>query len=65
VAGALLALPAAAPAKLPPFGHPCQIQNGVWFCPTSSDSQRVRAFDGVPLDVDVTVPTKGLGHPFP
>jgi pimeloyl-ACP methyl ester carboxylesterase len=65
VTGILLALPAAAPAKLAPFGHPCTLENGVFFCPTSSDSQRVKSFDGVPLDVDVTVPTHGLGHPFP
>jgi fermentation-respiration switch protein FrsA (DUF1100 family) len=51
----------AAPA---PFGHPCQAQNGVRFCPTSSSAQRVRTFDGVPLDVDVTLPPTGTG-PFP
>src|SRR3954453_22558215 len=51
----------AAPA---PFGHPCQAQNGVRFCPTSSSAQRVPTFDGVPLDVDVTLPAQGNG-PFP
>ena len=62
---AALALPAGADAKLAPFGHPCQLENGVFFCPTASDSQRVGSFDGVPLDVDVTFPTKGLGKPLP
>jgi predicted acyl esterase len=64
-ASILLGAPSSAAGKLAPFGHPCQLENGVFFCPTSNDSQRVRTFDGVPLDVDVTVPTKGLGHPFP
>jgi fermentation-respiration switch protein FrsA (DUF1100 family) len=36
----------------------------VLFCPTSSDAQRVPSFDGVPLDVDVTLPATGDG-PFP
>jgi len=61
----LLGAPSSAAGKLAPFGHPCQLENGVFFCPTSNDAQRVRTFDGVPLDVDVTVPTKGLGHPLP
>jgi fermentation-respiration switch protein FrsA (DUF1100 family) len=52
---------AAAPA---PFGHSCTAQNGVRFCPTSSLAQRVPTFDGIPLDVDVTLPPNGNG-PFP
>ncbi len=47
-----------------PFGHACTAQNGVRFCPTSSLPQRVASFDGVPLDVDVTLPPSGTG-PFP
>jgi predicted acyl esterase len=39
-------------------------QSGVLFCPTASDAQRVPSFDGVPLDVDVTLPATGDG-PFP
>ena len=39
-----------------PFGHACAPQNGVLFCPTATDAQRVPSFDGVPLDVDVTLP---------
>ena len=58
-----LALPAAAQAA-DPFGHPCTAQNGVRFCPTSDDAQRVPSWDGVPLDVDVTLPPAGEG-PFP
>jgi predicted acyl esterase len=47
-----------------PFGHSCQAQNGVRFCPTADRSERVPTFDGVPLDVDVTLPAQGDG-PFP
>src|SRR3954451_24917634 len=54
--------PAAADRK--PFRHACTPQNGVRFCPTSSDDQRVPTWDGVPLDVDVTLPPTGDG-PFP
>jgi predicted acyl esterase len=62
---AVLALPAAAEAAPPlPFGHACTPQSGVLFCPTASDDQRVPSFDGVPLDVDVTLPPTGDG-PFP
>ncbi|HEY0778984.1 MAG TPA: CocE/NonD family hydrolase [Gemmatirosa sp.] len=60
--------PAVATAKTPaepaPFGHACTAQDGVRFCPTASLSQRVPSFDGVPLDVDVTLPASGKG-PFP
>ncbi len=51
----------AAPA---PWGHPCTPQDGVLFCPTTTLPQRVPSFDGVPLDVDVTLPATGNG-PFP
>ena len=47
-----------------PFGHACKAQDGVRFCPTEGLSQRVPSFDGVPLDVDVTLPAAGSG-PFP
>jgi pimeloyl-ACP methyl ester carboxylesterase len=47
-----------------PFGHSCQAQNQVRFCPTTSRAERVPTFDGVPLDVDVTFPAQGDG-PFP
>jgi pimeloyl-ACP methyl ester carboxylesterase len=47
-----------------PFGHSCQAQNGVRFCPTTDRAHRVPTFDGVPLDVDVTLPALGSG-PFP
>jgi predicted acyl esterase len=47
-----------------PFGHPCSAQNGVRFCPTTTLDQRVHTFDGVPLDVDVTLPPTGTG-PWP
>jgi predicted acyl esterase len=53
---------AAAPPQ--PFGHPCTLQNGVRFCPTADSAHRVPSFDGVPLDVDVTLPATGQG-PFP
>lgn len=62
---ALLALASsAAAATLAPFGHACSAQDGVRFCPTATDPQRVPTFDGVPLDVDVTLPASGNG-PFP
>jgi fermentation-respiration switch protein FrsA (DUF1100 family) len=60
-----VALPAGAAAAPPsPFGHACSAVNGVRFCPTSADALRVKSFDGVPLDVDVTLPPTGDG-PFP
>ncbi|MGZ8649979.1 MAG: CocE/NonD family hydrolase, partial [Solirubrobacteraceae bacterium] len=65
VAACVAAQPAGAAAAAPdPFGHPCSAVSGVRFCPTSLDAQRVKSFDGVPLDVDVTLPATGDG-PFP
>ena len=62
---ALALLPASAAAAPPlPFGHPCTAQNGTRFCPTTALTDRVASFDGVPLDVDVTLPASGDG-PFP
>ena len=61
---ALLAPAAAVAAPPEPFGHSCTPQDGVLFCPTSSDAKRVPSWDGVPLDVDVTLPPTGNG-PFP
>jgi pimeloyl-ACP methyl ester carboxylesterase len=62
---AVLALPASASATPDaPFGHACTPQNGVRFCPTASDDQRVPSFDNVPLDVDVTLPAGGTA-PYP
>jgi hypothetical protein len=60
VLGASLALA----APLQPFGHACAVRNGVRFCPTTELADRVPSFDGVPLDVDVTLPPSGDG-PFP
>ena len=39
---ALLAPAAAVAAPPEPFGHSCTPQDGVIFCPTSSDAQRVQ-----------------------
>ena len=62
---ALALFPASAAAAPPlPFGHPCTPQDGVRFCPTNLLTDRVASFDGVPLDVDVTLPPSGDG-PFP
>jgi fermentation-respiration switch protein FrsA (DUF1100 family) len=55
---------ASAQAEPAPFGHACKAQNGVRFCPSETLAQRVHTFDGVPLDVDVTLPPSGTG-PFP
>jgi predicted acyl esterase len=63
-AAGCLAAPAAEAAPPLPFGHACVPQAGVLFCPTTSDPQRVASWDGVPLDVDVTLPPTGDG-PFP
>src|SRR5436190_14206533 len=60
-----LLIPAAASAARPnPFGHACSPQNGVAFCPAATLDQRVTSWDGVPIDVDVTLPESGDG-PFP
>jgi fermentation-respiration switch protein FrsA (DUF1100 family) len=63
-----LATPGLATAKAAsgpaPFGHACKAKSGVRFCPTRTLAQRVPSFDGVPLDVDVTLPATG-GGPFP
>ncbi|TMM19414.1 MAG: hypothetical protein E6F96_02860, partial [Actinobacteria bacterium] len=63
-AGGLAAAQPAAARTLAPFGHACTAQNGVRFCPTVSNSERIPTFDGVPLDVDATLPARGDG-PFP
>jgi predicted acyl esterase len=64
LAGSFLAATTAQAAPPNPFGHPCAPRDGVLFCPTASDADRVPSFDGVPLDVDVTLPATGDG-PFP
>ncbi|HEX6456328.1 MAG TPA: CocE/NonD family hydrolase [Solirubrobacterales bacterium] len=64
---ALSALVWAAPAgasATAPFGHACTAENGVRFCPTPDLASRVPSFDGVPLDVDVTLPEGGTA-PYP
>jgi fermentation-respiration switch protein FrsA (DUF1100 family) len=73
VVGLLLAglVPAASAAAAPaPFGHSCAAQSdGTRLCPTTDGGagqtlDGVPSFDGVPLDVDVTLPPEG-GGPFP
>jgi dienelactone hydrolase len=64
LAVASVVAPSAQAAAPNPFGHACTPQDGVLFCPTAADAQRVASFDGVPLDVDVTLPASGDG-PFP
>jgi fermentation-respiration switch protein FrsA (DUF1100 family) len=65
-----LILPSPATAAPAPFGHPCTVQSdGTRFCPTTDGGpgqtlNGVSTFDGVPLDVDVTLPAKGNG-PYP
>jgi fermentation-respiration switch protein FrsA (DUF1100 family) len=66
------ALPAAAQADPAPFGHTCTTQaDGTRFCPTTDAGpgrtvNGVPSFDGVPLDVDVTLPPASDGNgPFP
>jgi len=60
---------AAVAGELRPFGHACTLEAyGVRFCPTpeptATSDERVRSWDGAPLDVDVTLPATGNG-PFP
>jgi fermentation-respiration switch protein FrsA (DUF1100 family) len=69
VAGlALTANPVAAAA---PFGHECATRpDGTRFCPTADGGpgetlDGIPSFDGVPLDVDVTLPAKGDRGPYP
>lgn len=66
--GTVLALgltAAPAPAAAPePFGLPCREKAGVRYCEMTSLQQRVASFDGVPIDLDVTLPATGNG-PFP
>jgi hypothetical protein len=62
-AAVLAAAPSASVAPAP-FGRACTLHNGTRFCPTADLASRVRSFDGVPLDVDVTLPPTGDG-PFP
>jgi hypothetical protein len=69
VVGAALPAAAAAAAETQPLGHACVLQStGVRYCPTpvpTSDSdQRVRSWDGAPLQVNVTLPRTGAG-PWP
>jgi predicted acyl esterase len=61
---ALLVAPSVASAEPKPFGHDCKAQEGVRFCPTEKLSERVPTWDGVPIDVDVTLPATGSG-PWP
>ena len=56
----LVLVPAANAAAVPrPFGtHDCAPQDGVRFCP-GTVANRVKTFDGVPLDADVALPATG------
>ena len=58
-----LLVPAAAQAA-DPFGHPLHRPERRALLPDGDDAQRVPSWDGVPLDVDVTLPPTGDG-PFP
>jgi X-Pro dipeptidyl-peptidase (S15 family)/X-Pro dipeptidyl-peptidase C-terminal non-catalytic domain len=62
-AAIVLAWAPAALADPQPFGRSCAPQNGVRFC-AGTTATRVPTFDGIPLDVDVTLPPSGDG-PFP
>jgi len=61
--GALLLVPAAARADVQPFGTlTCAPQDGVRFCPGgtgATSDQRIKSFDGTPLDADVALPATG------
>jgi hypothetical protein len=60
-----LSAPASSALGLAPFGHQCQAQpDGIRFCPTT-DAGPGQTVDGVPLDVDVTLPPSGRPGPYP
>jgi fermentation-respiration switch protein FrsA (DUF1100 family) len=59
----VLAVAPVASAATTPFGRACTAQAEVRFC-AGSTATRVPSFDGVPIDVDVTLPPTGDG-PFP
>jgi dienelactone hydrolase len=50
-----------------PFGRlPCVTQpDGVRFCQGNGTTQRVPSWDGIPIDVDVTLPPAGTRAPYP
>jgi fermentation-respiration switch protein FrsA (DUF1100 family) len=64
-----LAFPASAAAG--PFGHACTTgSDGTRLCPTTEGGagqtvDGVATFDGVPLDVDVTLPPTSFQRPYP
>jgi fermentation-respiration switch protein FrsA (DUF1100 family) len=66
-----IVLPASAYAAETPFGHQCTAQpDGTRFCPTTDAGpgqtvDGVASFDGVPLDVDVTLPAQPKHGPYP
>jgi hypothetical protein len=69
--GLAMPLPVAAAPAQAPFGHSCTTQpDSTRFCPTTEGAagqtlDGVPSFDGVPLDVDVTLPRQGLRGPYP
>ncbi|HJQ83617.1 MAG TPA: CocE/NonD family hydrolase [Candidatus Binatia bacterium] len=62
----LAALPANAAVVTSVFDGrvPCVVQAGVQFCP-GTVLTRVESWDGVPLDVNVTLPPAAMDGPFP
>ena len=61
----------AASAGPAPFGHQCTTEaDGTRFCPTTEAGpgrtvDGVPSFDGIPLDVDVTLPPASIRGPYP
>jgi fermentation-respiration switch protein FrsA (DUF1100 family) len=66
-----LILPSSVLAAQAPFGHQCTTRSdGTRFCPTTDGMpgqtlDGVPSFDGVPLDVDITLPAKKSHGPYP
>jgi hypothetical protein len=66
-----LVAPSSAAVAQTAFGHQCTAQpDGVRLCPTTDGSagqtlDGVPSFDGVPLDVDVTLPPEAVPGPYP
>lgn len=60
----MIGITGAAQADPAPFAYPCAAANGVRFCPSPGLVTGAMSFDGLPLDVDVTLPATGDG-PWP
>lgn len=61
----LASAPSAVAAPRPFGGLSCRPDQGVRFCRGNGSTERIPSWDGVPLDVDVTLPPAKLTAPYP